>query len=493
MSLLQPELEKILPSAVKACLRSGPETLAELSRGLSAPRPMAPSPVLSQAVFRLTSAAYGDKAAARAAAALAAGRPLLEANHHGFDTHPEMVQGSFFFGLADIIEASPERPAPPLITLAGSLVPLGNPTCPGGVLLGRRGPDGRLIRRFVFPRAESNCQAAKAPALGRDLLENSLKKIEKSAWRPAEKQAAKRLWERFLLGPDFLDRPSFLAQASWLASALWAARFPGPEYPPLYHLESEAVAQACLTADLARPHSPLSRILSETRLRNRLLETLAGRRGCWSPSLLEPGLDRTALSDNSQALGTVLFWELDGRGRRHSLGLPYVGGGRGKAARLVGPNLSLALEPEALAKALEAGRIGPGLFLSCLAFASHGLTSFGGIFQADYRPAMLKIAEDVLETPLAADEESFQLAAGPMAVGLAGREPGSAAWPAGALEFLAAGPLAPAFFREWGRLRLADIWAFTAGAWYQEEIPLSQRRPGWETALPSLPPLELNL
>jgi hypothetical protein len=61
------------------------------------------------------------------------------------------------------------------------------------------------------------------------------------------------------------------------------------------------------------------------------------------------------------------------------------------------------------------------------------------------------------------------------------------------LEFLGAGILPLDFFRRWGDLRLEEIWDFTAGEWYQEEVPRPLRAPGWLEELASEPPLALPL
>ncbi len=502
MSPILDQLQARLPGACRYFQEYGEQSLVELSRAFHLPGPP-PSPTLRAAVARRTYDLYGPDLAARVEAGLARGQPALTAHHHGLDTHPEMVQGGLLFALADIlpgaenwgplssgpaeppgphprsgeVRPSPSPEPPPTLILACGTVSLRSPTGPGGLMLGRRGADGRLIRAHLFPRSLDACQVGLAPPLTSDQMDDFRDRLKTMPLLTWEREAVSGLLDHFLLHPDFLTRPDFIAQAAWFNSAVWAARLPGG--PPLVFLELESVVGDCLKADLQRPDSPVHRLLTDKKIRGRLLSALAGRVGCWSPRLLDQGLDPALLADSAQPWGTVLFWETDRRGRRQSLALGREGG----RTVLRGGSSVWPLTPESLATGLTERRLQPGLFLVYLILAWHRLRTFGGIFMVDYLPAMLRIAEELLETSLGAGQlgdEAGRLAAGPQALRLAVTENGvRRPQSMGAVVLSAVGPLTADRLEFLGRTRLRDLWPFTAGEWYQEEIPPARRAPGW--------------
>ncbi|MDR1545253.1 MAG: hypothetical protein LBU12_00750 [Deltaproteobacteria bacterium] len=482
LAAAEERLARLLPGAVDFFRRRGATTLGQTARLLNAPHGR-PSATLLRAAARLASEGRQPRTAQAAVDALAQGRPVLAAGHHGLETHPELAQGGLLFGLPAILDREPR----PTVALASSAVPLNNPTAPGGLLLGRRRADGRRLQLRLFPRSQDQIMVSRAPALTRQAVTACLTRLPREdGWSPPERRAAAAFLERFLLAPAFLAWPSFAAQAAWLASEVWAARFrpaAAAPPPPLVQLELEALAADCLVVDLARPDSPAARTLFEPRVREALTADLAGRRGAWSASLLAlDASDRRV--DGAPALGTLFFWGVDPKGRRLSLAL----GRRGRQASLVGPGLEVPLTPGGVAEALADRRIVPGLFLDYLVLAAHGLRAHGGVYMLDYLPRLLAPAARRLEVPLG---WTPLLAAGPLPLGLQGPE-GFAGLggftAAGGLEL--AGPWPSGLFEALDALPLAAVWPFTAGEWLAEETPPAERGTGGRS--PGPPALRLE-
>ncbi|MDR2455206.1 MAG: hypothetical protein LBE49_01245, partial [Deltaproteobacteria bacterium] len=456
-------------------IENGDLTLGELSEKLSA-FPAKPSEVLTGAAERLAGL-KGEGAGSLGEGRELLARPPLAANHHGFDTHPEMVQGSLLLGLNGLISKANK----PVVILASSAVPLNNPTAPGGLLAGRRGASWRRRQARLFSRKFDHVMVCRAPAVTRQMAEDFIKRLRgQEGWTEEERQRGEKFAEKFLLSPEFLEKSSFLAQASFLASWAWASRL-GFEGPPLVHLDLESLVSICLAADLADCFSPVHRALFHGPSRLALAKALSGRRGAWTGDLAgAPGE-----SGESRARGTFLFWELSNKGE----GSPLKLESRRGRDYLAGASLELPLSPEPIATALAEGRLLPGLFLDYLVLSVHGLVPHGGVFMIDYLPDLLGPASEILETPLGLKGLGPQaeplLGAGllPLGAPASGAPGGWAA--AGALELM--GPLDEEFFRRLARVRLDDLRAFTFGEWYQEETPPSLRLEGWEEGLGAAP------
>ncbi|MDR2387949.1 MAG: hypothetical protein LBE80_10255, partial [Deltaproteobacteria bacterium] len=362
--MIDSKLLEILPGAVEFFRQNASLTFGELSAQLNS-SVSKPSEVLLKAISfqapALTKAPEGEENSEKnnpaALESAFSGQGVLAANHHGFDTHPEMVQGSIIFGLKAALGDGKN----PVIVLASSAVPLNNPTNPGGFCLGRAGSSGRRLKARLFPRSRDRIMVSRAPRLTKKDLTGFLGRLDDLPdWQQVEKKAARLYCEKYLLAEDFLEAPNFLAQASKLALASWADRF-SEKAPPLFQLDLESLVLSCLKVDLANSDSPAALALFNQEKRSALIQALADKRGAWSASLIDPALAPGHFSE-TESLGTLFFWAVDDQGRRRPMSL----GRKGSDFTLRGGDLELPLSPQRLATALSEKSLVPGLFMDYL-------------------------------------------------------------------------------------------------------------------------------
>ncbi|MDR0881988.1 MAG: hypothetical protein LBP55_05540 [Candidatus Adiutrix sp.] len=469
-----------LPAAADFFSGRAQMTLAELSLDLNRPGPP-PSPAISRIIINRSRELLTGAQLAALEGKLGRGTPFLTANHHGLDTHPENVQGII---LAALATQAPE----PVVILACTNVPLCNASRPGGLILGRRGPDGSRLARQISPRSLDNCVVGLAPPLTRKQIEDFAHRLSEFELLGFERRVLTQWLEGFFLTPECLDLPDLITQAARFNQGLWRVFFEKNGGPAVIYLDAEAVATDCLLADLGQSGTPVARALLEKETRQRIVDTLSGLAGCWGAPLAAGAQSPKQLATTSQALGTVFFWEIGPKGQRYSMQLRQDSRG----ARLEGPSLSLELAPEALAAALTSRAVSPGLFLFYLVLSHHQVTPTGGVFMIDYLPKFIRPAAEILEQPrLTAILREELLACGPLPLRLLRNEELTADddWPAlisvGAVELAAAEP-GPRHWRELAALRLADIWPFTASEWFLENVPPPFRPTGWRGQLPLL-------
>jgi hypothetical protein len=452
------------------------ESLLDISRSLRKSA-TPPSETLLAAVERKTQSLIGGRAAADLRLSLMSGAGASAASHHGVESYPEIVQGNLMFGLEEICQALSGKPFAPILVLACENVPLASATCPGGFLFGRRRNWDRLERVHLFKRSRDRLIAGRAPALELKDLNRFLAEIWRSELRSWEKNGLARIIEPLTADDSFLNAPDFPAQASLLNRGLWDMRFKSRAAPTLAFLSLEGLASDCLLEDLARSNSLAFQLIEDRQALAVILSRLCGVSGCWERALLD---DPSAelLKDRSRPLGTVLFWEVSPLGRAAPMGLSASG----ERLALVGPSLSLPLRPNDLRDALAAKEIMPGLFLSFATLGpGHGLRTYGGVYMADYLPRMFRTLK---ETSLLSEEMDLSwaggLVAGPLPIRFdSGLPGGDGIFPAGAVELAAAGPFGDDFFHALGRLKLSEIWTFSASEWYIEETRPPERSEGW--------------
>jgi hypothetical protein len=473
-------IRRKLPGAWRFIEENLDESLLDISRRLRSSAPP-PSATLLAAVERKTQRLIGGRAAADLRLSLMTGAGASAASHHGVESYPEMVQGNLMFGLEEIGLAMSGKPFAPILVLACENVPLASATCPGGFLFGRRRNGDRLERVHLFKRSSDSLIAGRAPALGLKDLNRFIAEIWRSELRPWEKNGLAKIIEPLTADDSFLGAPDFQTQASLLNRGLWDMRFKCRAAPTLAFLSLEGLASDCLLEDLARSDSLAYQLIEDRQALAKILSRLCGVSGCWGQALLDdPAAE--LLKDRSRPLGTVLFWEVSPLGRAAPMGLSA--GGEGLA--LFGPRLRLPLRPKDLRDALAAKEIMPGLFLSFATLGlGHGLRTYGGVYMADYLPRMFRTLK---EARLLNEETDLSWAggmtAGPLPIRFDSGLPGvDGLFPAGAVELAAAGPFGDDFFHDLGRLKLSDIWIFSASEWYIEETRPQGRIEGWADAV----------
>jgi hypothetical protein len=244
------------------------------------------------------------------------------------------------------------RPRRPLLVLAGSLVPLDNSHYPRGFLLPTEGvPPGRLN---LHPQRVRKDAVALTEAVTPPGTPDAAAFVERFPFlRPAfERPAAYRSYAHQL--SECMERIA----REWYRAGVLVVR-------PL-----EDVAATVLAELLERRDAVLERALFDEAARRRLLRRLDGVFGAWAGGR-----------------GTVLFWGRDAT-RVERL--------RDAGERLVGERVSVPLRREAIAEALRARRVFPGVFLSLLAVSYlPGVPIAGGPRQLTYYVAMIRALDEL--------------------------------------------------------------------------------------------------
>ena len=441
------------------------------------------SSALLAAARSITAPVLGDAAAGALAHRLSANSSILAANYHGVECFPEMVQAIHFFALGDLVSEPLEADFGPVIpVLSCSSVSLQSQTYPRGLMLSRRDAEGIAhVHLPFFSSALQDVMASRSPALTMKQL-RAMRALWLHKGRPPllrwEREAVDAIMDGHVLRPDVLDQPTFGAQVTRVNASLCAERYSQTRHANVIYLEMEALVTRLLGQDLEDEGSVMHRILFDPQVRALVLDTLAGVRGCWRTEAIN-GL---ALGRTGRA-GTVFFWMADEKGRRCPLRLCVTPSGN---AGLGFGDTCIPLRPEALRDALATGNIIPSLFTSYMSLTlDHGLRCFGGIFLAEYLPAMIRgvaAAMEAVGSPLRVHLPDQCLAALPLTVQI--EDMGLR--PAGSVELAAAGGLTRAHFNRIGQLTLADVLPLSLASWYQDYVPAGERTPDWESALTRL-------
>ncbi len=432
----------------------------------------------------MTAPVLGDAAAEALVRRLAACPSILAANYHGVECFPEMIQAIHFFALEDLVsepvDAHGSGPVVPILSC--SSVSLQSQTYPRGLMLSRRdAEDAGYVRLPLFPSSLQDVMASRAPALTEAQL-RTMRALWNRKGRPPllrwERLAVDAIMDGHVLRPDALGLPTFGAQVIRVNASLCTERYSQARHVQVVYLEMEALAARLFERDLEDEGSVMHRILFNPRVRARVLDTLAGVRGCWQTEAIN-GL---ALGRTGRA-GTVFFWLADENGRRCPLRLCATPHGE---AGLGFGDTCIPLRPAALRGALAAGTIVPSLFTSYMSLTlDHGLRCFGGIFLAEYLPSMIRGVASAMEaagSPLRAHLPGQCLAALPLTVQI--EDEGLR--PAGNVELAAAGGLTRDHLNRIAQLTLADVLPLSLASWYRDYVPAGERAPDWESALKRL-------
>ncbi len=429
------------------------------------------------AVMTMTTPLLGQETALALKNRLASCPAVLSANYHCVECFPEMVQALHFFGLHDLCAPGAELRIIPVLS-CGS-VSLQSPTYPRGLSLSRH-VHGHALHLPFFPSAFQDVMVCQAPALNENMLQAMRQKWSKGEYPLChwEQEAVDTIVDTHILRPDILDQSRFCQQVSRINASLCAARYPEAKQVRVVYLEMESLVARLLGTSLGDDQSLMYRIFFDANLRPHILDHLAGVRGCWKTAAVNgPVLGRTG------SAGTVFFWLADHKGRRCPLRLTTSD----SEAVLEYKDTQIPLQPQDLCQALSTGQLIPSLFTVYTSLTlEHELRCYGGIFLADYLPAMIKgvlAACAQAGAPISTWTEHNPLAALPLTVQL---NTADGLVPAGSVELMAAGGLTRAHLHSMATLSIAHVLPASLVSWYQEYIPMDQRPAGWEKELASL-------
>jgi hypothetical protein len=437
------------------------------------------SPALLRVVEAMAESTLGRDLATSLTRRLQSCPSVLSANYHGVECFPEMVQALHFFALPDLL--SPPAPSVTVLPVVScGSVSLQSPTYPRGLMLSRRKAGGH-VRLPFFPSSCQDLMACRAPALNPESIRAMRRQWSRSDhgllnW---EQDAVNEIMDTHVARPEIMELRNFSQQVAPINASLCRCRYPDAPRVRVIYLEMETLAASLISDDLDNGESVMHRILFDPAVRTRILERLAGVRGCWKTLAVNgPALGRTGNA------GTVFFWLADERGRRCPVRLVAEGNDH---PRLVYQGTSIALRPTDIQRALGAGQLIPSLFSAYVSLTlDHGLRCFGGIFLADYLPAMIngvRSACDEAQSPVPAWQGYNPLAALPISVQVM-TEDGQ--FPAGGVELMASGGLGQDRLRAVAGLTLADVLPASLASWYEEYVPAQARPTGWETELAEL-------
>ncbi len=478
-----------LPHLPHLLRRWGDAPLGRIAAGFAAnPQSQAGQEKVSSALLAaaraMTAPVLGDAAAEALVRRLAGNPSILASNYHAIECFPEMVQAIHFFALGDLASEPSQAHGPGSVVpvLSCSSVSLQSQTYPRGLMLSRRdAEDAGHVRLPLFPSSLQDVMVSRAPALTETQL-RAMRALWFRKGRPPlldwERRAVDAIMDGHVLRPDVLNLPTFGEQAIRVNASLCAERYSQARHVRVIYLEMEALVAELIGRDMEDEGSVMHRILFDPQVRNAVLDTLAGVRGCWRTEAIN-GL---ALGRTGRA-GTIFFWMADEKGRRCPLRL--CGTPRGETGLGFG-DTCIPLRPAALRGALAAGTIVPSLFTSYMSLTlDHGLRCFGGIFLADYLPTMIRGVASAMEragSPLSVPPAEQCLAALPLTVQI---EAGGLR-PAGSVELAAAGGLTRAHLNRIAQLTLSDVLPLSLATWYQDYVPAAERVPDWEHALERL-------
>ncbi len=283
------------------------------------------------------------------------------AEHHGPLTHP-------FFVHSNLLAAS--RPRKNIIVLAVGNVSLNNSSYPRGLIF--HGADGAEHRLPFFPWRERMSAVFGQRAFDRrDLnrLDGALNYKIQSRELSAPAAAAVREFVHEVYGqPEILEQPDYNHQIVKTNDRLWKQFFVRSAFQPprLLTLQLEDVVIKLLCRHHLFAQTEIYDLIFSPEVHELLKQHADGIPGNFQLK---------------QGKGTFLFWHYSGNGRRQL----WLKGGDLVSAE----GDRVELRPQAIAAALESGRLIPGTFLSLLLLSEYyGVKCLGGFSQGTYLTRM---------------------------------------------------------------------------------------------------------
>lgn len=302
---------------------------------------------------------------------------IITGNHHGADWNALTSQPPIMWAACRSDEVIP--------IFACAAVPLNNTVGYGrGIRITER------LKINIFPDKDKEMLIGVAPKMTKAMIEKALLGLGSQNWNnAAEENAVRGILAEDYLNPEVLNANSFSDQSVLLCSRLWKRLTSGFGMPELAYLEIEKIVALLLEHDLEKSYF-IRTLLFNEEVRGRLMKSLNGAPGCWDREKLEKLLDLETKSDLRRQLlggaGTMFFWGIDAKGRRVPMILHgNILKGRGDGGELY----EVEFKPESILKALQEGKLLPGLFMDHLPITfARGYKPYGGFMQTDYLTKM---------------------------------------------------------------------------------------------------------
>lgn len=334
-----------------------------------------------KACTKETTRLYGKTNALLLEKALASGGACYFANHGGFENHPQLIASTLSACSYESLEGGHIHPIFACTTIGSR-----SPTVPSGMLSGRLGAN--------FKRLESQFYSSKY----KDTLLKNLPLLDVQAIDKAVKQAKNKGFFKTEIATFETIKPllyaykghNILDVGALFNTAAYSAFLPDNIISRTLFLDIDKIATELLIEDLLNPKSFISIIINKPEALKKILQSLCGVAGCWSADLLF-----NDLSDPKTCTGTVLFYELNKKGRKIPLKIVE----KNQNLFLCGQHEVFKLIPEVLYQKLKDQKIIPCLYTlqTNLAF-THNLALTGGIFMRTYFEAMTIKSVEILKT-----------------------------------------------------------------------------------------------
>jgi len=333
----------------------------------------------------------GDEIAQTARDELMALPLVLTANHHGVDFFAQSVQGTLLLSQREIKSRNKTRKARTVPVFACGSIAMNNLTYPRGALFYSTTDEQLPLRLPIFPDRVKRQLVARTAPFDQVMVDRAVARVDKLAVEgrvTAELQSSMRniLTEHYS-ADEVLAQSSYSDQAVLLNSRIWREMMPREFDSELIYLELEQITLGLLQKDLGDKQSLIHILLFDQAVRVELIRLLNGAKGCWSGADL---FKQEFEEKSSSGSGTFMFWGVDERCRRISLGVDHINGVEVlRSVDRSAASWQIPLTPESIAEALQQGRLLPSLFCCYTAISlARGVVCAGGYYQAEYLPVM---------------------------------------------------------------------------------------------------------
>ena len=362
---------------------------------------------LIEVIYQYARPLLEESIAKRAAVDFAECPIALTVNHHGVDSFAQSVQGSLIYSLRAITGESSSQT---ILIFSFGNVPLNNLTYPRGVLLYHVNPDqlDMMPQKLpVFPVKSTRHMVSVSAPYTASMIQRSFARLDRMV-KGGEVSSTlagplKEIFQQNYLADDVLNLPSYSRQSVILNNRIWKRLFMNiGTIPEMVYLEIEKVVGKLLESDLSNPKSLAGYVMFEPRVRNRILDSLDGVRGCWNRKNLDQRLRKKnprKQVTQSISCGTVFFWGVDLHGRRIPLNLKSTKAGGRTLCGIddFGNFWEMPYTFEAIIKGLRENKLLPSLFTCFLVLAfARGVICLGGYYQGEYLPSIQKRVVEVL-------------------------------------------------------------------------------------------------